>query len=83
MQWSRLHVLEVVHARVGLWRVVYLNTAMYKYEGGCVGVGINQTVVAIYVNISVIIGVWCAWVGLNQKQHIIRGMTCGMGLHLV
>ncbi len=24
-----------------------------------------------------------AWLQLNQKQYIIKGMTCGIGIHLV
>ncbi len=28
-------------------------------------------------------GRWGAWMQLNQKQYIIKGMTHGTGLHLV
>ncbi len=51
---------------------------------GGVKVWLSQTEAAIYVNTAKC-NDWgvVAGVGLSQKQYIIKGMTCGMSLHLV
>ncbi len=71
---------------------MYVNTATCN-EGMCGGgggdcgaaVGLNQTEASMYVNTDMCNdgGGGCVGVGINQTQYIIKGMTCGMGVHLV